>query len=205
MPILDKVAAFILRGEGAERELLLFRHPTAGIQLPAGTVEPGETVEAAVLREVQEETGLAQVEIVRKLAVLRMEMPPGECAFWRDVPARAEPRADAPTVPLPSGRGAWVTRTEIRGTYAHVAYEEIDLNATEPIVTLRQTGWVPAEALTDQVDRHLFLLRTTAPTPDRWSVHADAGHAFALYWSPLLVDPGLVAGQDTWWHAMREQ
>ena len=39
---LEKVTAFILHQEHGETELLLFEHPTAGIQIPAGTVEEGE-------------------------------------------------------------------------------------------------------------------------------------------------------------------
>lgn len=42
--------------------LLLFRKPAqpeAGIQVPGGSVEPGEALEAAALREAHEETGLS--------------------------------------------------------------------------------------------------------------------------------------------------
>ena len=52
-----KVVAYITRQD----ELLVFTHrdfPKAGVQVPAGTVEEGETLDAAVLREVHEETGL---------------------------------------------------------------------------------------------------------------------------------------------------
>lgn len=52
-----KVSAFITLGN----RLLVFRkpnHPGTGTQLPAGTVEPGESPEVAVLREAREETGL---------------------------------------------------------------------------------------------------------------------------------------------------
>lgn len=58
-----KVVAYITRGD----ELLVFSQPNgteAGIQVPVGTMEPGETPEAAVLREAFEETGLAGLEIV---------------------------------------------------------------------------------------------------------------------------------------------
>jgi ADP-ribose pyrophosphatase YjhB (NUDIX family) len=44
-----------------QRRLLLFRHvgdPGAGIQVPAGTIRPGEAPAAAALREAREETGL---------------------------------------------------------------------------------------------------------------------------------------------------
>ena len=41
------------------REVLAFRHPLAGAQLVKGGIEPGETVEAAALRELVEEAGVA--------------------------------------------------------------------------------------------------------------------------------------------------
>ena len=61
--IIQKVTAFIIRERRGVKELLVFKHPTAGIQIPAGTVEAGEDLEAAVKREVYEETGLQSVEI----------------------------------------------------------------------------------------------------------------------------------------------
>ena len=42
MTHLHKVTAFILRRAPGGPELLLIQHPHAGIQVPAGTVEPGE-------------------------------------------------------------------------------------------------------------------------------------------------------------------
>lgn len=67
MPVLKhKVFAYITHG----RRLLVFRHPEspeAGIQVPAGTVQPGEDLEAAVLREATEETGRTDLVLVRFL------------------------------------------------------------------------------------------------------------------------------------------
>jgi 8-oxo-dGTP pyrophosphatase MutT (NUDIX family) len=57
MPQVEKVYAYIIQ----EERLLVFRHvdyPDAGVQVPGGTLEAGETPEAAVLREAGEETGL---------------------------------------------------------------------------------------------------------------------------------------------------
>lgn len=53
-----KAFAYITHGQ----RLLVFRHswvPEAGIQVPAGSIEPGERPEDAVLREAREETGLS--------------------------------------------------------------------------------------------------------------------------------------------------
>jgi 8-oxo-dGTP pyrophosphatase MutT (NUDIX family) len=62
-PSKRKVFAYITPADGADanRLLLVFEHvdfPEAGVQVPAGTVEPGEAPDAAVLREAHEETGL---------------------------------------------------------------------------------------------------------------------------------------------------
>jgi 8-oxo-dGTP diphosphatase len=62
----EKVYAYITQGD----QLLVFRHvdfPDAGIQVPGGTVHPGEPLREAVLREAFEETGLADLEIVAEL------------------------------------------------------------------------------------------------------------------------------------------
>ncbi len=66
-----RVAACVIRC-GVGPELLVFDHvgmPEAGTQIPAGGVRPGEGLEAAVLREVVEETGLATASVIRQVIV----------------------------------------------------------------------------------------------------------------------------------------
>ena len=56
--IVDKVVAYVVHGD----QLLVFMHPLhpeVGLQVPAGTVEPGESPDVALLRELREETGLS--------------------------------------------------------------------------------------------------------------------------------------------------
>jgi 8-oxo-dGTP diphosphatase len=69
----DKVIAYVTRGG----HLLVLRHPAypeAGIQVPAGTVDPGESPQEAVLRETREETGLSALRIIKFLGVREYDL-----------------------------------------------------------------------------------------------------------------------------------
>lgn len=74
MPIIRRKAfAYITHGG----RLLVFSHPfapEAGIQVPAGTMRDDERPEHAVLREAWEETGLADLALVRALGEVRRDM-----------------------------------------------------------------------------------------------------------------------------------
>jgi 8-oxo-dGTP diphosphatase len=68
-----KVFAYITRHD----KLLVFKHadyPEAGIQVPAGTAEPGEALEDAVLREAREESGLTDLVVAGFLGDYRRDM-----------------------------------------------------------------------------------------------------------------------------------
>ena len=76
MPIVKrKVYAYITY----EDRLLVFRHvdfPEAGIQVPGGSVEPGEEWEAAALREAAEETGQEDLRLVGLLGEVDFDRRP---------------------------------------------------------------------------------------------------------------------------------
>ncbi|GAA2611769.1 NUDIX domain-containing protein [Actinomadura fulvescens] len=75
--VTDKVLCYIV-GDG---RLLVFRHTDfsyeqVGIQVPAGSIRPGETPEEAALREAREETGFTRFTIVRKLGEALYDISP---------------------------------------------------------------------------------------------------------------------------------
>lgn len=74
---LHKVTAFITRRRGNETDRLLFRHETAGIQIPDGTVEDGEAIDDDALREGREETALDELSLVAKIGSFDQQPPEG--------------------------------------------------------------------------------------------------------------------------------
>ena len=77
MATIHKVVAYIT----FERRLLVFEHvgiPEAGVQVVQGTVEEGERLEDAVMREAREETGLAGLGFSNHLKTERTGLGRGE-------------------------------------------------------------------------------------------------------------------------------
>jgi len=140
----EKVLAYITRGNS----LLVFTEPDfpeAGIQVPGGTLEPGETAQAGVLREAAEKTGLRALTIERFLGTRLYHSPSGsisrrhyfhlmcegdapeEWIHWEQTPHGGEPPirlqlqwVNLDRVPeLAGGRGALLAelKSEIADSY----------------------------------------------------------------------------------------
>ena len=63
MTLIEKVVSVILRDINQRTEILVFKHPIAGIQIVKGTVETNEELEKAALRELYEESGISSAHI----------------------------------------------------------------------------------------------------------------------------------------------
>ncbi len=102
--IRDKALAYVLREAASGPEVLVFEHegrPQAGMQVPAGTVDAGETPMQAAVRELAEESGLTvggrptevgtfdhfhpQKQEWHRRHVFRFEAPEGLPAGWTHV------------------------------------------------------------------------------------------------------------------------
>lgn len=67
-----------------DQQILAFKHPRAGYQLPKGSVEEGESFEAAALRELEEESGISTGVILEKVGTLDWLIRAGTATFKHD-------------------------------------------------------------------------------------------------------------------------
>ena len=51
-------------------KVVFVEHPERGWEIPGGHLEPGETPEQALLRELKEETSIKNVELMKELDVI---------------------------------------------------------------------------------------------------------------------------------------
>ena len=83
--MITKTAAYIFRRGKQRNKLLVFAHrnyPDVPIQVPGGTVDEGEEIVDALFREVEEEAGLVNLPVVRKLGTYQF--------FWQDIHGEVE-------------------------------------------------------------------------------------------------------------------
>jgi 8-oxo-dGTP pyrophosphatase MutT (NUDIX family) len=208
--VIEKVTAFIVRGQTSEvskpaalggqtSEVLLIKHPFAGIQLPAGTVEIGERAEEAVIRESAEETGLTTCVIVKKLGVEETVLPADQRIIMSKAPVYARPAATSfDWAHIRRGIRVNLTGNKQAG-FTQISYTENDQLLDPNYITFQITGWVQNDVLANVRHRHFFLLHFAGTTPTEWQCNTD-NHTFTLFWAPISNLPPLVAPQASWRH-----
>jgi 8-oxo-dGTP pyrophosphatase MutT (NUDIX family) len=194
--VLEKVTVFVTRGPANRRELLLFEHPNAGIQIPAGTVEVDEEPIDAALREAIEETGIGILCSPCLLAEREEPIADGLCSVLEDTDVYARPdTASASWARLRRGIAVVIERRS--GELVQVTYRELD-SANEPnYVTCQITGWVPRQVLTEQRRRSFYRIEWADPTPSEWTVNGDVANC-RVFWAPMDALPSIVAPQHGW-------
>ena len=196
MAPLQKVAILVTRRGPDGLELLVFEHVDvpAGVQVPAGTVEPGEDVRVAAIRELMEETGI----VVDDIDLLWVEEEIGifGALVSEKVALRAAPHADAEVV-LDRIWALGVRVLERTGAWARVARDEYDLTVEPWRLLSSLEGWLPAAALVPSQTRHVFHAHAPADVADSWDVWAEDAYTFRMRWVPPH-DSGLVSPHQAW-------
>lgn len=196
MSVQRKVTSFVTRGDGLDRQLLVFWHAGSGVQVPAGTVEHGEAFEAAAIREAGEETGLIGLELVARLGSQQLDLPAGTAALLREEHLLTTPGGAKTSW---SFRNVRVEVVDTVDGYSRIVYAERDLDTPEGLEYARFEGWVPSDALASKQERAFYHFRTTQPAPDEWKQLENGRFDFHLRWEPLHPKPTvLLAGQQEW-------
>ena len=198
--VVEKVTAFIVRERGGVKELLVFKHPTAGVQIPAGTVEKDEDIETAVKREAYEETGLRLLEVENYLGCFENELENNQRIISETTHVYIEPNLTAIPYKRKFPKGLTVDYLSTQKDFTHISYIEYGYDKShKPIyINTNITGWIPSENLSAQKKRHFFHLSTQEETAEAWELKSDQGHIFKPYWTPLSPKPNIILPQNKW-------
>jgi len=144
---LHKVTCFITRYVKNQTDLLVFNHPDVGVQIPAGTVNPGEDPETAACREAAEESGLNGLILLRALGDADDPPPTGYVlvAHPTTVYSRPDP-GSYDWAHFRTGMPVEVLRN--KAGFTQVRFEETDRSINPQYTSYSITGWVPDKALT---------------------------------------------------------
>jgi len=194
---LEKVTIFITRNIQNRTELLLIEHPHAGIQIPAGTVEENETPETAAIREMQEETGIQEVNEIQPLGTKTSCLEDNQKIVCLTTPVYSRPKLTSSTwATLRRGFQVQLIKETASG-FNQVKYEEFDQAISPKYVTLSIVGWVPENTLSNWIKRYFYITNLTISTPDTWKQQADY-HSFKLFWTNINELPTIISPQNTW-------
>jgi 8-oxo-dGTP pyrophosphatase MutT (NUDIX family) len=194
--IVEKVTAFVTRQTENGCELLLIRHPFAGVQIPAGTVEPDESPEQAALREISEETGLTLPLPPTHLGSQETQLPEGEAVILPPATVYARPDTSSfDWIKIQSAVQIKVLRKA--PGFTQISYTEPDQVPDPNYVSMQITGWVPDDFLAQVRIRHFFYLKFEGITEPQWHQFSDH-HTFTVFWAPWDDLPGIIPPQDTW-------
>ena len=197
---IEKVSAFITQERHGVKSLLVFKHPTAGVQIPAGSVEPDENPETAAIRETYEETGLQQVKIEQYLGCMENELDAHQRIITNTTKVYIKPDLNAVPYKEKLTRGLTVDFHANHSDFTHISYIEYEFDELfkPKCIDYIIDGWVPNANISAQKSRHFFSLSTDEKTADTWELKSDRDYIFKPFWTPLKPKPHLIPPQDKW-------
>lgn len=198
---LHKVAIIVTRKGKDSPEVLVFEHDHSGVQIPAGSVEPGEDITLAAIRELEEEAGLV-VDRLELLMSFRNDSKPDERYCVEYVPLLDAPSASANALIDHVYRLPLRLYGE-RDGWADVALVEWDLDDDPPTEIRSVRGYVPSSVLATWEMRHVFWCTAPPDVSETWEQLDEGDRIFRLRWAPL-DDAGLLSWQQDWIERVRD-
>ncbi|GGG32225.1 hypothetical protein GCM10007425_28620 [Lysinibacillus alkalisoli] len=191
---LSKVTCFITRKNGDKLELLLIHHPSAGIQIPAGTVEINEDFYEAAYREATEETGLKDFISCKMIGSNEQNLEGKYIIFNK---AKIYSKPDTSSFQWAEiRRGITVFHERKHGEFIQISYKEGDKYPEPNYISYQITGWVEEKNLSSKIIRQFYHLQSNSEL-DEWEIETD-NHIFKLFWSPLDNLPPIISPQNEW-------
>jgi 8-oxo-dGTP pyrophosphatase MutT (NUDIX family) len=199
---LAKIACFAVRDRGTGWDLLVIRHPTAGTQVPAGTVDPREPCRSAALREFHEETGV-KASSAHCVGRIEKDYPPHHGVLVATPHHSMEVVRTGVDHDLQLRRGLPVRIIAERDNEVQVIYEEWDYNLDPPVVINSVAGWVASTDVAKTIVRELYRVTVNEVTQPSWTHLAD-GQNWTLEWMPIQAVT-LFGEQQGWLDALRDE
>jgi ADP-ribose pyrophosphatase YjhB (NUDIX family) len=196
--MIEKVSAFLFRKKGDRLQILLVRHPTAGYQIPAGTVEENEDLQDAVRREIREECGIKELGLIIELPETHQFLEGDEAILTKTMRLYSWPASSARRDGPLCRRGFLLKTFEKKVGFTRVKYQEFNLKKKPPALISELESWVMSDDLTREVRRHFFAFYVREETLDQWENHAEPDQVFTLKWVDMDAIPELTEGQNEW-------
>ncbi|MFX0181668.1 MAG: NUDIX domain-containing protein [Candidatus Hodarchaeota archaeon] len=195
---IEKITLFITRTRSDRLELLLIQHPKAGIQIPAGTVRIGETVEQAVKRETLEETKLTDFSM-KYIGYSESSLPADQRIIMEKTKVFAHPDINSYSW-AEIRKKVQVKLERSTNDFSQVTYFEENRFPNPDYISYQITGWIPSRILCRKKKRHFFHLTVTKETLDEWEVLAEPelNYTYRVFWAYFDTLPPIIPPQYEW-------